>query len=163
MDRLQHLGLLGAHGVGVEAGRRLHRGQRQKLEQVVRHHVAQRAGRVVELAAPLDADRLGDGDLHMVDVVAVPQRLEDAVGEAQHHDVLHRLLAEIMIDPIDLASRPARRGSARFSACAECKIGAERLLDDDPPPTVRPSLASEAGVAELLDDRARTADGGVAR
>ena len=69
---------------------------------MVRHHVAQRAGRVVELAALLDADRLGDRDLHVVDVVAVPQRLEEAVGEAEDQDVLHRLLAEIVIDAEDL-------------------------------------------------------------
>ena len=49
-----------------------------------------------------DPDLLIDGDLHMVDVIAVPDRLEHAVGEAQHQDVLHRLLAEIMIDPVDL-------------------------------------------------------------
>jgi hypothetical protein len=30
----------------------------------------------------------------MVDVVAIPDRLEHAVGEAQHHDVLDRFLAE---------------------------------------------------------------------
>ena len=38
----------------------------------------------------------------MVDMVAVPERLEDAVGEAQHQDVLDRFLAEEVIDPIDL-------------------------------------------------------------
>ncbi|MGY4378946.1 hypothetical protein ACVWZ3_006585 [Bradyrhizobium sp. i1.3.6] len=38
----------------------------------------------------------------MVDMVAIPDRLEHAVGKAQHQDVLHRLLAEIMIDPVDL-------------------------------------------------------------
>ena len=57
---------------------------------------------LVEIGAALDADGLGRGDLDMVDMVAVPQRLEDAVGEAQHHDVLHRLLAEEMIHAIDL-------------------------------------------------------------
>ena len=74
----------------------------KQLKDMVRHHVAQRAGRLVELGAALDADGLGDGDLHVVDMVAVPQRLEDAVGEAQHHDVLDRLLAEEMVHPIDL-------------------------------------------------------------
>ena len=61
----------------------------------------------VERGAVLDPDRLGDGDLHVVDVVAVPQRLEDAVGKAQHHDVLDRLLAEEMVHPIDLRLRRA--------------------------------------------------------
>ena len=69
---------------------------------MVRHHVAQRAGGVIEAAAMADAELLVDGDLDVVDVVAIPDRLEHAVGEAQHQDVLHRLLAEIMIDPVDL-------------------------------------------------------------
>ena len=60
-----------AHGVGVEGNRRLHGGHRQKLEHVVRHHVAQRAGCLVELAPVLDADGLGRRDLHMVDVLAI--------------------------------------------------------------------------------------------
>ena len=76
--------------------------QRQQLEQMVRHHVAQRAGGVIEAAAVADAELLVDGDLHMVDVVAIPDRLEHAVGEAQHQDVLDGFLAEIMIDPVDL-------------------------------------------------------------
>ena len=41
-----------------------------------------RPGLFVELAAPLDADVLGHGDLHVVDVLAVPERLEDGVAEA---------------------------------------------------------------------------------
>lgn len=60
MHGVQHLELLGAHGVGREAGRRLHRNERQKLEQVVLHHVAQRAGCFVELAAVLDTDCFGN-------------------------------------------------------------------------------------------------------
>ena len=65
--------------------------------------VARHAGLLVELAAPLDADLLGDGDLHVVDVLAVPERLEDAVGEAEDEEVLDRLLAEVVIDAEDLA------------------------------------------------------------
>ena len=49
-----------------------------------------------------DGQILGGRDLHVVDVVAVPDRLEDAVGEPQHQDVLHGLLAEVMVDAIDL-------------------------------------------------------------
>ena len=41
----------------------------------------------------------------MIDVRAVPQRLEQRVGEAQHHQVLHRLFAEIVIDAVDLPLR----------------------------------------------------------
>ena len=69
---------------------------------MVWHHVAQRAGRLVKLGAALDTHGFRHRDLHMVDVVAVPYRLEDPIGEAQHHDVLDILLAEKMIHPINL-------------------------------------------------------------
>ena len=107
---------------------------------MVRHHVAQRAGRLVELAALLDADRLGRGDLHMVDVVAVPDRLEQAVGEAQRHDVLDRLLAEEMVDPVDLASRRSTRQDVGVQRLGRGEVVAERLLDHHAPPALLPSL-----------------------
>ena len=100
--RAQHLDLLVAHGVGVEGDGRLHGDQREELQQVVLHHVAQRAGLLVVGRAMLDAQRLGGGDLHVVDVAAVPDRLEDAVGEAQHQQVLHGLLGQVVVDAVDL-------------------------------------------------------------
>ena len=69
---------------------------------MVRHHVAQCAGSFIEVPASLDADRLGGRDLDGVDVVAVPERLQDAVAEAERHDVLDGFLAEEMVDAIDL-------------------------------------------------------------
>ena len=39
---------------------------------MVLHHVPHRARFVVVAAAPLDAERLGDGDLDMVDMRGVP-------------------------------------------------------------------------------------------
>ena len=111
LDGLDDFGLLGANGVGIEGDRRLHRRHRQKLEHVVGHHVAQRAGLFVELAAMLDADGFRRRDLDVVDLLAVPQRLEQAVGEAQRHDVLHRFLAEEMVDPVDLMLLQRSSGS----------------------------------------------------
>src|SRR5262249_15012296 len=48
-----------------------------------------------------DAQGLGDGDLYMVDMGGIPHRLEQGIGEAQSHQILHRFLAEIVIDAID--------------------------------------------------------------
>ena len=92
-DRAHDLALLVAHGIGVEGHRRLHGDQTQELQDVVLDHVAQRAGLLVVRAARLDADALADRDLHVVDVVPVPQGLEDAVGPAEDEDVLDGLLA----------------------------------------------------------------------
>ena len=59
-------------------------------------------GLLVVGPALLDAERLGGGDLHVVDEAAVPDRLEDGVGEAQHQEILHRLLGEVVIDAVHL-------------------------------------------------------------
>jgi hypothetical protein len=68
---------------------------------MVLQHVADRADVVVKRAATLHAEILGHGDLHALDVVAVPHRLEHGVGEAEIQQVLHRLLAEVVIDAED--------------------------------------------------------------
>ena len=76
----------------------------------------------------------------MVDVVAVPQRLEDAVGEAQGEDVLDGLLAEIVVDPVDLVL-PEHRGELGAERPRGVEVVAERLLDHDPCPAVARPLA----------------------
>ena len=70
---------------------------------MVLHHVAQRAGLLVERPAPLHAQRFRRGNLHVVDVIAVPDRLKDSVGKAEDQNVLHRLLAQVVVDAEDLA------------------------------------------------------------
>jgi hypothetical protein len=63
------------------------------------------AGLLVESRPVLDADRLADRDLDMVDVGVVPDGLEDRVGEAEREDVLDGLLAQVVVDAEDLALR----------------------------------------------------------
>src|SRR5262249_660485 len=67
VDGGEHLDLLVAHRVGGEVERRLHRRDRDELQQVVLEDVADRAGLLVIARAPLDPDRLGNGDLNVVD------------------------------------------------------------------------------------------------
>ena len=52
------LHLLVAHRIDVHGGRRFHRQERDHLQQVVLHHVANGAGFFVKFAAALDAERL---------------------------------------------------------------------------------------------------------
>ena len=108
-------------------------------------------GLLVERAAVLDADRLGHGDLHVVDVAAVPERLEDAVAEPEDQQVPDGLLAQVVVDAVDLrlaedladlAVQPDRR----------LEVVAERLLDDDPPPAAVVVLVVEPDPPELGDD-----------
>ena len=94
------------------------------------HHVAIGAGLLVEGDAVADVEGLGHVDLHMVDEIAVPDRLEQAVGEPEGEDVLRRLLAEEMVDAEnlilgeDLVQRVVERDRG-------FEIGAERLFHDD--------------------------------
>ena len=142
--------MLVVNRIRVEIGGRLHGAQRDQLEDVVRNHVAEGAGRLVIAAAQLDSELLGDRDLHVIDVAAIPDRLEDSVGETECENILDRFLAEIMVDAIDLlfvddlADRAVQGDRRR-------QIVAEGLLDHDAPPLVA-FLLGEAGRAKLLDN-----------
>src|SRR5438477_668426 len=146
VERLQHLHLLAVHGVRLEVDRRLHRGQREALQQVVLEDVPDRACVFVVAGASLDPDLLGDGDLYVVDDLPVPDRLEHAVREAQREHVLHRLLAEIVVDPEDLALVEVLPEHL-VELLRGGEVVTERLLDDQARPAGRaPALA------ERLDD-----------
>ena len=69
---------------------------------MILHHVAQSTGLVVESTSTLDAHILYRCDLHALDVVAIPERLEDTIRKTQRHDILYRLLSEEVIDTIEL-------------------------------------------------------------
>ena len=74
--RLQHLDLVVADHLRVPQRGRLHRRERHHLDEVVLDHVAQRADAVVVARPAFDTERLGDGDLDLVDVrgAAAPAR-----------------------------------------------------------------------------------------
>ena len=130
-DRLEHLDLLVADLVGLEGGRRLHAHEREQLQHVVLDEVAQRARLVVVARSRADPDVLGGGDLDVVDEVAVPDRLEHVVGEPERHHVLDGLLAQVVIDAVDLLLAEGG-GDGLLQLARGIEVGAERLLDDHP-------------------------------
>src|SRR5262249_33375255 len=80
------------------------------------------------------------------DVRAIPERLQEPVGEAEEQHVMDRTLPEVVVDPEDrrFVERPEedtvelpRRGA----------VVTERFLDDHARPLHRPRLA------ELVDDQ----------
>jgi len=153
-QRSQHLDLFVAHRAGVELRGRLHRGQAQQLQQVVLQHVAHRPGFVVVVAAALDADRLGHGDLHLGDVARVPQRLEQRVAEAQRQQVLHALLAEVVVDP-EHAGLVEHAGHAVVDRDRALEVVADRLFQQH-----ARALGAEAHRAEGFAGRRVEARGG---
>jgi hypothetical protein len=128
-DGLEYVGLLVADLVRPERDRRLHGDATENLEQVALDHVSQGTGVVVVAPAVFDADGLGHRDLHVVDVAPVPERLEEGVGEAQGQDVLHRLLAQIVVDAVDLRFHQ-QAGEGTVQGDGGRQIPAERLLEN---------------------------------
>ena len=133
--------------VGIARRRDLHRRRPDDLHEVVDDHVAQRPDRVVEVPAILDAEALGHRDLDARDVVAVPDRLEDRVREAQPQDLREAELPEVVVDPVELALvemlvHLRRERARRF------EVVAEGLLDH------HAGVRGQAGVREALHDLA---------
>src|SRR5580704_16127114 len=118
---------------------------------MIGHHVAQSPGGVVETATVTHAELLGHRNLHVVDVIAVPDRLEQAIGEAQHQDVLDRFLSKVMIDAIDLMLVKNFEQLAIELLCGS-EISAEWLLEDHAAPAAV-ALAGEPGFPEPPGDR----------
>ena len=117
---------------------------------MVLDHVAERTGFFVVARSDPHALGFGHRELHVVDVLRVPQRLEDRVGEPQHQDVLNGLLAEIVVDAEDLRLIE-RLGQRGVDGARRFQIAADRLLDDDARDRRLVGSVDEAGGAELAD------------
>ena len=75
---------------------------------MVLNDIARDAGLIEIVPTPLHAKRFRHGDLNVIDILLIPKRLKNLVGEPQHENVLNRLLAEVVIDPVYLALREDR-------------------------------------------------------
>ena len=122
--------------------RRLHRDGGEHLHEVIDDDVAQRPDRIVEVAAVGDAEVLGHGDLHAVDVVAVPHGLEHRVREAQVEDLLEAHLAEVVVDPEDLRLVDVLRAARRRGPAPTARSWPNGFSMTTRPCSVRPASAS---------------------
>src|SRR5271157_4891836 len=103
--------------------------------------------RYIDHVAITNAETVG---VELIDVSPVPDRLKDSVAEAEHHDVLHGFLAEIMIDPINLVLREHGLDVLVEGQC-RVEILSERLLDDHSAPAAV-LLLGQARPSELPND-----------
>ena len=152
-DGVEHVHLLVADLVGIEGDHRFHRHETEQLHQVVLHHVAQRSGVVVIAAAMLDAHLFGHGDGHIVHVTPVPDRLEERIGKAEGQNVLHRFLAQIMVNAenlgfLEIGGENGVQGAGGF------QVVADRFLDHNPRPL---PVTRQPGLAEVFWDFAEHA------
>lgn len=115
---------------------------------MVLQHVTERTGFVVVVGTSGNARLFRHGNLHVIDVIAVPERLDERVGEAEHQEILDRFLAQIMINPVNLflvegvVQQPVQLPGA-------VDVFAEGLFHHDPMQTAWPV---QSGLLEPLDD-----------
>mmetsp|Transcript_102639 Transcript_102639/g.265792 ORF Transcript_102639/g.265792 Transcript_102639/m.265792 type:complete len:252 (-) Transcript_102639:328-1083(-) len=84
-DRFEKLAFFLLHVRAVERRGRLHGEPEEDLEQMVLHDVPDDAGLIEVAATATCAQVFLEHNLDMLDVVAVPQRLEDLVTKPQRH------------------------------------------------------------------------------
>ena len=120
----------------------------QHLQQMGDHHVAAGAAGFVERRSMPDGQRLGHVDLHMIDVLTIPDGFEQTVAESEGEDVERGLLAEEVVDAEDLFL-----GEGLVQGCVQneraLEVGAERLLHDGA------RAIDQVGIGEHLHDRQR--------
>ncbi len=80
----------------------------------------------------------------MIDVLVVPNRLEDAVGEPHDHQVLHRLLAEIVIDAEDLLLAE-HLADLIVQRASRCMVAPDRLFHNNASQIVDQPVLLEIG------------------
>ncbi len=112
---------------------------------MVLDHVAQLAGLVEVAPAAFDTDLLGNGDLHVGDGILVPLGFEQAIGEPQGNQVLHRLLAQIVVDTVHpVFGEEPRHGIVDPSR--RLQVVADGLLQH------HPGTRGQPGVVEVFAD-----------
>jgi len=130
---------------------------------VVLDHVAQGAGLLV-IAAPLvHAVGLADGQLHVVNGVAMPQALEKGVREPEHQDVLDGFLSQIMVYPEDLGFG-GEAGEIAVERLGGGEVVAERFFHDNALPTPRRAVGGvvalqQPGAVQVFSGEAELAGG----
>jgi hypothetical protein len=119
---------------------------------VVLDDVAHDARRIVESPSALDPDLLRRRDLDLVDVLAVPERLEDRVAEAKDQDVLDGLLAQVVVDAegLSLVEGP---GHQPVQLASGGEVASEGFLDDDPRPGSAVGRVEQTRITQAREDR----------
>ena len=112
---------------------------------MILNDVADGARLVVECTPTLHSEVFGHGDLHALDVVAVPERLQERVHEPEEDEILDRPLPEIMVDAEDRRLVEGREQDPVELLC-RAEVSAEGLFENDA------GALGAARLGELLHD-----------
>ena len=94
------------------------------------NYVADSARLIIKSAAPLDTEIFGHCDLHTLDMVAIPERFQKRIGEAEKEHVVHRPFSQVMVDAEDRLLVEGAEQSL-VEVLRRGKIVTERFFNDD--------------------------------
>lgn len=134
LNAFKYFDLLVTDVIGMDGSRLLHCHQRQNLQQMILHHIANDSEFVEISAATLRAERFLEGNENRRDVLTIPCRVEELIAESDGHQVLHHFLAQVMVNTVELILSE-ERGQMIAENLGARRVLSERLLDDDTTPT----------------------------
>lgn len=114
---------------------------------MILHHILDDPKLTEVASMALSAKGLLEGEDDASDVVTVPDGAEDPVGKPQHHEVLDHLLAQIVVDVVDLVLLK-QGGNVVGQLVGTLQVPPKRLLHND---TV-PAYLAHAGLMDVLGD-----------
>ncbi len=112
---------------------------------MVLDHIADRPGGVVKLTPPLDAELFSHRDLHTLDEIPIPDRLQKTIGKAKEQKIEDCLFTQIMVDTKDFRFRKHRM-KCGIQLLGRGKVVSKGLLDNDA------RILDAARFCEGLDD-----------
>src|SRR4030095_8042903 len=69
---------------------------------MILNHIADCAGLIIERASALNTKVLRHSNLYALDLIAVPERFQNRILEAEEDHVVHRPFSQVMIDAEDV-------------------------------------------------------------
>src|SRR5579864_574614 len=126
----EYFDLFIADSVAMQPSGRLHGQKGYNLKHVVLDHIADRTGSVVKLTSPLDAELFSHRDLHTLDVIPIPDRLQKTIGKAKEQKIEDCLFTQVVVDAKDSRFRKHRM-KCDIQLLCRSKVVSKRLLDND--------------------------------
>ena len=83
----------------------------------------------------------------MINIFLVPERLEDAIGEAESQEVLYRLFAHIVVDAVGLILAEDSRNFT-IELLSRCQVTPKGLFDDEACPGLFITILSSSGACQ---------------
>ena len=149
-DSFEYFHFFIAHEVCLKSDRSFHGDDHHQLHDMILEHVANHTGTVVISAPMAHGDLFCDRDLYMVDVVAVPDRFENRIGEPEYQEILNGFFAEIVVDPKNLILR--KYGSDRaIEFFCRLQVASDRFFQNE---SSRPAgFVCQTGFSEMGHSR----------